>query len=133
MPLQQQELCMRYLWILGFLFGFNTLQAQDSLRTDSVSKSVFATYYHKKFSGRKTSSGVRYHPKKFTAAHRNLPFGTEVEVTNPKNGKTVRVKINDRGPFVKKYAIDLSEAAAKALGIYRLGTAPVVMKYLRRP
>jgi len=74
-------------------------------------KDVLATYYADKFNGRKTTSGERFHNKKYTAAHMKLPFGTIVRVTNEKNGKWVDVKVNDRGPFSKKLEIDLTKQA----------------------
>jgi rare lipoprotein A len=74
-------------------------------------KDVLATYYADKFNGRKTSSGERFHNKKYTAAHMRLPFGTKVRVTNESNGKFVDVKVNDRGPFSKKLEIDLTKQA----------------------
>lgn len=74
-------------------------------------KDVLATYYADKFNGRKTTSGERFHNKKYTAAHMKLPFGTKVRVTNESNGKSVDVKVNDRGPFSKKLEIDLTKAA----------------------
>jgi len=74
-------------------------------------KSAVATYYADKFNGRKTSSGERFHNKKYTAAHMRLPFGTMVRVTNESNGKFVDVKVNDRGPFSKKLEIDLTKTA----------------------
>ena len=70
-----------------------------------------ASYYHDKFNGRKTASGAIFSNYKFTAAHRSLPFGTEVKVTNRTNGKSVIVTINDRGPFTKDREIDLSKKA----------------------
>ncbi len=113
-----------------FLHGF----AQDSeleSEPDSINKSVMATYYHPKFEGRRTSSGAKYRASKLTAAHRTLPFGTIVTVTNPKNGKSVDVKITDRGPFVKRFSIDLSERAAKLIGIFSKGIARVTLQYVR--
>lgn len=74
-------------------------------------KDVLATYYADKFNGRKTTSGERFHNKKYTAAHMKLPFGTKVRVTNESNGKSVDVKVNDRGPFSKKLEIDLTKQA----------------------
>ncbi len=96
---------------------------------DTVVQTIFATYYAKKFEGRKTTSGERYRAKKFTAAHRTLPFGTLVKVKNLRTGKTVAVRVNDRGPFSKKFSLDISTAAAKALGIYKLGYAKVEIAY----
>ena len=74
-------------------------------------KSALATYYADKFNGRKTSSGERFHNKHYTAAHMKLPFGTMLRVTNESNGKSVDVKVNDRGPFSKKLEIDLTRTA----------------------
>lgn len=82
-----------------------------------------ASWYGGKFHGRKTSSGEIFDQNKMTAAHKNLPFGTVVEVRNLNNGRTVRVRINDRGPFAEGRIIDLSRAAALKLGFK--GVAPV--------
>jgi rare lipoprotein A len=68
------------------------------------------------YAGGKTASGERASPHKLTAAHKSLPFGTHVRVTNKRNGKSVTVRINDRGPFIKGRVIDVTPAAAKALG-----------------
>ncbi len=76
--------------------------------------------------GGKTASGEAYSPTKLTAAHRTLPFGTLVRVTNLNNGRTTVVRINDRGPFVKNRVIDLSQAAARQLQFS--GLAPVSLK-----
>jgi rare lipoprotein A len=75
----------------------------------------------------KTASGERMNPKAMTAAHRTLPFGTKVKVTNQKNGKTIVVRINDRGPFVKGRVIDLSKAAASSLGFIRSGHTKICL------
>ncbi|PWS30603.1 septal ring lytic transglycosylase RlpA family protein [Pedobacter paludis] len=123
---------MKYLLLLSFSFLFlqsNAQNSESSNEPDSIKKTVLATYYNRKFEGRRTTSGAKYRAKKFTAAHRSLPFGTKVTVTNPDNGKSVVVKVNDRGPFVKRLAIDLSESAAKQIGIYRKGIARVKLSY----
>ena len=86
-------------------------QTSSKLKTKSFKKNVTASYYHDKFNGRKTASGAVFSNKKQTAAHKKLPFGTEVKVTNKANGKWVRVIINDRGPFTKGREIDLSKKA----------------------
>ena len=75
-----------------------------------------------------TASGERMDPAKLTAAHPRLRFGTRVEVTNPRNGKTVVVRINDRGPFVKGRIIDVSKAAAGHLGMINAGVANVCFR-----
>ncbi|MES2416950.1 MAG: septal ring lytic transglycosylase RlpA family protein [Bacteroidota bacterium] len=97
---------------------------------DTVVKKIYTTYYAKKFEGRRTTSGERYRAAKLTAAHRKLPFGTRISVKNLHNGKSVIVRVNDRGPFSKKFELDLSQSAAKALGIYRLGYARVEIAYV---
>lgn len=87
-----------------------------------------ASYYAHKFHGRRTSSGSTYHKDSLTCAHRTLPFGTLLEVRNPKNNKSVIVKVTDRGPFTRNRIIDLSYAAAKELEIIRKGVAHVELK-----
>jgi len=84
-----------------------------------------ASYYAQRFHGRKTASGERFSVQDFTAAHRTLPFGTTVRVTNLDNGREVVVRINDRGPHLRSRIIDVSLAAARELGLVGRGTAPV--------
>jgi rare lipoprotein A len=84
-----------------------------------------ASWYGPGFDGRRTASGERYDMDDLTAAHPRLPFGTLVEVRNLDNGRTVRVRINDRGPFEKNRIIDLSKGAAKSIGMLGPGTARV--------
>lgn len=76
-----------------------------------------ACYYSDFFEGKKTASGERFRQKQFTAAHRTLPFGTWLEVTSVETGKTVRLKVNDRGPYSGGFVLDLTKAAARALGV----------------
>ena len=92
------------------------------------SETGVASWYGKKFHGRKTASGERYNQNKMTAAHKTLPFGTRVRVKNLDNGKNVVVTINDRGPFKKGRVIDVSRAAAKKLGMINSGIAKVNIK-----
>ena len=89
-----------------------------------------ATYYHDGMHGRRTSSGERYDRTGLTAAHRTLPLGTWVRVTNLFNRKSVTVRVNDRGPFARGRSIDLSRAAASALDYRARGTAPVRIEVL---
>lgn len=84
-----------------------------------------ASYYGRKFNGRRTANGERFNMNAFTAAHRTLPFGTKVRVTNPRNGKSVVVRINDRGPFHGGRVIDVSRAAATELGLIQRGHGKV--------
>jgi rare lipoprotein A len=74
-------------------------------------KGAHASYYADKFHGKKTASGIRYDRKKLTAAHKKLPFGTKLKITNEANGKSVIVEVTDRGPFVRSREIDLSKRA----------------------
>ncbi len=99
-------------------------------KTRSNIQSGVASYYADKFHGRKTSNGETYNMNAFTAAHPTLPFGTRVTVTNVKNSKSVTLRINDRGPFVKNRIIDVSLAAAKQLDMLGTGTAEVTIEVL---
>ncbi|HXX64484.1 MAG TPA: septal ring lytic transglycosylase RlpA family protein, partial [Bacteroidota bacterium] len=89
-----------------------------------------ASYYADEFQGRKTASGEVYDMNDLTAAHRTLPFGTKVRVTNKETGKSVVVRINDRGPFKEDRVIDLSLGAARQLGLIANGTASVILQVL---
>lgn len=88
-----------------------------------------ASYYADKFNGRKTASGAVFRNSKRTAAHKTLPFGTRVKVVNLKTGRSVRVRINDRGPFVKGRLIDLSKKSARKIGMLRAGVTEVELRY----
>ncbi len=85
-----------------------------------------ASWYGSYFQGRRTTSGERYNRFKYTCAHKTLPFGTRLRVTNVKNGKSVVVRVSDRGPFRHQRIIDLSEAAARPLGVVDCGAATVI-------
>lgn len=90
----------------------------------------FASYYASRFNGLRTASGERYDETSLTAAHRTLPFGTRVQVTNLGNGRHVVVTINDRGPFARGRVIDVSRRAARKLDFVRDGTARVRLEIL---
>ncbi len=94
-----------------------------------ISEKGKASFYADFFQGRQTANGETFRQRKLTAAHRTLPFGTRVKVKNLKNGKMVRVRINDRGPFVDGRVIDLSKKAARRLGMVNDGVVPVEIKY----
>jgi rare lipoprotein A len=87
-----------------------------------------ASWYGKHWQGRKTASGTRFDVAKLTAAHPDLPLNTRVRVTNLLNGRSVDVLVNDRGPYVGDRVLDLSEAAAKRLGMIKDGLAPVIIE-----
>lgn len=135
--------------VLTFLFGFQACSAnvqyrksrKDSLQAQSRSHSrnyfvgqVFtgkSSYYGKKFHGRKTSNGDIFDMYKLTAAHRFLPFDTIIEVTNLANGRSVRVRVNDRGPFVGDRILDLSYGAARKIGLTGTGVGEVKVRIIR--
>lgn len=112
------------LWIL-----FSSVLLLSSSCSPKLSQTGKASYYAKKFNGRRTASGEKFRSSKRTAAHRTLPFGTKVKVTNLKNGRSVKVKINDRGPFVAGRIIDLSRKAARKIGILDEGVGSVRIEY----
>lgn len=95
-----------------------------------ISFGGMASYYGYDGSGNRTASGQRFNPEGMTAAHRSLPFGTQVRVTNTRNGRCVVVRINDRGPFIRGRVIDLSAGAARILGMMGSGVAPVHIEVL---
>jgi rare lipoprotein A len=109
--------CLSGLIFSGALFGPSAANAQSGI----------ASMYGKGdgYAWRRTASGERMNPNAMTAAHRTLPFGTRVTVTNKRNGKRVQVRISDRGPFVRGRIVDLSPAAARAIGMS--GLAPVTL------
>jgi rare lipoprotein A len=86
-----------------------------------------ASWYGEKFHGRRTASGEPFDMNALTAAHKTLPFGTQVRVRHARTGREVVVRINDRGPHVRGRIIDLSHAAAAAIGLVQTGVAPVVV------
>lgn len=109
------------------------LKGTKSISRGTTGKAVegIASYYGAELHGRRTASGVPFDMYAFTAAHRTLPFGTRVKVTYLATGKTVTVVINDRGPFITGRIIDLSAAAAKAIGLYADGIGRVKIEILQ--
>ncbi len=89
-----------------------------------------ASYYGRRFHGRLTANGERFNMRAMTAAHKTLPFGSRIKVTNPSNGRSVTVRINDRGPFIPGRVLDLSRGAAEKIGMIRSGHARVQMVLL---
>lgn len=89
-----------------------------------------ASWYGRQFAGRPTASGERFNPAQMTAAHRSLPFGSKVRVTSQRTGQSIVVRINDRGPFHGNRLIDLSEAAADAIGIKASGQGRVTLSLI---
>lgn len=103
----------------------NAVAAPEVPATFEPIGSGIASYYGRELAGARTASGARFDPGALTAAHRTLPFGTRVQVTNAATGDSVIVTINDRGPFHGNRLIDLSEAAAREIGIARMGSGRV--------
>ncbi|MBD3730298.1 MAG: septal ring lytic transglycosylase RlpA family protein [Sphingomonadales bacterium] len=87
-----------------------------------------ASYYGRAFAGRRTASGESFDPGQLTAAHRTLPFGSKVRVTSQASGRSVIVRINDRGPFSRGRVIDLSRAAAEQIGLIGPGHGQVTLE-----
>ena len=112
------------------VFGFAIIVCFTSCAT--TKQQGKASYYSDEFDGRKTASGSIFKQNKRTAASKTLPFGTKVKVVNLNNGKTVRVRITDRGPFVAGRIIDLSKKAARKLGMLQQGVANVEIRYKRK-
>jgi rare lipoprotein A len=106
-------------------------------RYDALSKRHrlrgLASYYSSFFDGRKTANGEVFRNRKHTAAHLTLPLGTWIEVTSRATGRRLRLRVNDRGPYVKKFALDLSQAAARYLGVDKARDRYVEMRILALP
>ncbi|OGX88129.1 hypothetical protein BEN47_09675 [Hymenobacter lapidarius] len=128
----------------SFLFLLTLLSAPAHASSPGTTKAVStpttsattvlrgrASWYGSYFQGRKTTSGERFNRFKYTCAHKTLPFGTRLRVTNVKNGKSVVVRVTDRGPFRHERIIDLSEIAARPLGITECGAATVVAEVVK--
>ena len=103
-----------------------------SVRPVTSRRKGMASWYGPGFHGRLTANGERYNQNGLTAAHKSLPFGTQVRVTNLHNGRSVIVRINDRGPYIHGRVIDLSKGAANVIGLLNSGVAPVQLEILGR-
>lgn len=125
--------------MLGFSLALSATalsakEARSHKQQASQAKSMtgIASYYGGNFNGKRTASGEMFNKNAMTAAHRSLKFGTKLKVTNLRNGKTVLVRVNDRGPHVQGRIIDLSQAAAKKIGLAHAGTARVKLEVLKK-
>ena len=121
--MEQKKSCI-YIFTALLIF-ISSAYASNTVEKQSYREIGLASYYAKSLHGHSTASGERYDMHAYTAAHKKLPFGTIVIVTNLKNNKSVKVRVNDRGPFVKGRIIDLSAAAAKKVGMLKQGVAKV--------
>ncbi|HLE25469.1 MAG TPA: septal ring lytic transglycosylase RlpA family protein [Thermodesulfobacteriota bacterium] len=126
-----------WLLVLGLPLLFScasiTKKGTESYQLDGNTQIGIASWYGNQEHGNKTASGERFSKYDYTAAHKTLPIGTMVRVTNLDNGQDVIVRINDRGPFKKGRIIDLSYAPAKAIGMFGKGTAKVKVEVLSVP
>lgn len=104
--------------------------SQANIETGKAFQRGTASWYGPGFHGRKTASGERFNSYDMTAAHRSLPFGTKLKVVNETNGRSVVVRVNDRGPFAHRRIIDLAKGPAQALGLTSAGTAYVSLHRL---
>jgi rare lipoprotein A len=111
------------------LFGKKKDTSSTSAKTGEYSETGIASYYGDKYEGRPTASGEKFRQQLLTAAHRTLPFGTMVTVTNLKNDKKIRVRINDRGPFKEGRIIDVTRKGAEMLDFVRDGLVEVKIDY----
>ena len=102
---------------------------RKSIAGASGTETGMASYYAESYNGKKTANGEIYNSSELTAAHKKLPFGTKVKVTNLSNGKTVKVRVNDRGPYVAGRIIDLTRAAAKKIDMVSAGVTKVKISY----
>ena len=102
-----------------------------STKITSAGRSSYGLASYYSYPGR-TANGERYDPKQLTAAHRTLPFGTKLQVTNLNSGRSVVVRVNDRGPFIRGRVVDVSYAAARELDLLHSGTAKVKLEVLQQ-
>lgn len=131
----------RVLLLAAFVLSSTMLEAKQSQQNHNFKHKLsankhkppmvgFASFYATKFNNRRTANGEKFNNNAFTAAHKSLPFGTKLKVTNLRNGSSVMVRVNDRGPYIKGRIIDLSKAAAKKIGLNHSGTAHVKLEVL---
>jgi rare lipoprotein A len=116
--------------VIQSLPAHDKVEAEEDVVARKMIGSGEASYYGPGFAGRRTASGEIFNPSQLTAAHRTLPMGSKVRVINKRNGKSVVVRINDRGPFTKGRVIDLSVAAARQINMIQSGKAPVSLELL---
>lgn len=123
-------ICVVVALSIYFPTSFNQARCFAYASSNIYQQTGIASWYGKRFHGRKTACGERYNMFRLTAAHRNLPFGSIVRVRNLSNGKEVTVRINDRGPYIKGRIIDLSLAAACKLRMVKKGITKVRVEVL---
>ena len=115
--------------LLIILFATSCHRKMSPGTSVSGSETGMASYYSESYNGKKTANGEIYRSSDYTAAHKTLPFGTKVKVTNLNNGKSVKVRVNDRGPFIAGRIIDLTRTAAQKLDMVTAGVVKVKISY----
>ena len=115
--------------LLLIVFSSCHRRSVPSSQEVSGTETGLASFYSESYNGKKTANGEIYNSSEYTAAHKKLPFNTKVKVTNLSNGKTVKVRINDRGPFVTGRIIDLTRKAAKKIDMIAAGVTKVKISY----
>lgn len=116
--------------VLFFAYGCATTAPPATAKPPEAMRGV-ASWYGEEFAGRTTANGEIFDPMLLTAAHRTLPFGTVLDITNPKTTQTVRVRVNDRGPYIGNRVIDLSYGAAQQIGLVQAGVGEVEIKVVK--
>ena len=120
------SLTLTVAWLLVFASSVQSASVGDT-------ETGIAAYYSNVFHGRRTANGERYDKNAYTAAHKRLPFGTRVRITNLENGKSVVLKINDRGPSTENRIVDVSRRASRDLGFIRQGLTEVRLEVIQMP
>lgn len=131
--MNKKKLCIYFLTSITFCLGNILVSRANDTDAPPLRGEIWygnASWYGPKFHGKRTSNGEKFNKNKLTAAHKDLPFNTQVLVTNLKNSKSVVVRINDRGPFKADRIIDLSEKAAESIGLKEKGTAYIKLQVL---
>ena len=130
MPAASRSVRVRFALAVASLAALAACATTSPTASRPARESGIASYYAEALNGQRTASGERYDRQAFTAAHPTLPFGSRVRVTNLDNGRSVVVRINDRGPYVENRVIDLSYAAARELQFLSDGTTRVRLEVL---
>ncbi len=123
-------------WLVAVCFGLALINASAAPASKAKEQSGLTgsiSFYSEYFRGKRTANGERFDPDAMTLAHRSLPFGTQVKVTNLRNGRSVLLRVNDRGPFVRARIADVSKAAARALGFLRKGVTRAKLEVIDVP
>lgn len=119
--------------MLSIILGIAAISSFSAAEMTIVKETGIASWYESAIDGALTANGERFNPEALTGAHKSLPFGTIVSVHNLANGKTVEVRINDRGPYVEGRIIDLTPAAAQAIDMLESGITPVELEIIYEP